>query len=150
MAAFERQLASIKEQCALLDVEIEQRRAVVMNLRRGMPIHFLDLRFVHSVTERERERSLLNTHASRTSPELKECEFRLQSSIEGVDNDKILIRFTHIDPSEPLREFSIVLDVSGDLYKGEGLIISLYAAIHLRPRSTYVQPFPAKSSHTTG
>ena len=37
VAAFERQLSSIKEQCALLDVEIEQRRAVVMNLRRGMP-----------------------------------------------------------------------------------------------------------------
>lgn len=35
VAALERQLASIKDQCALLDVEIEQRRAVVMNLRRG-------------------------------------------------------------------------------------------------------------------
>lgn len=35
VAAFERQLASIKEQCALLDIEIEQRRAVVLNLRRG-------------------------------------------------------------------------------------------------------------------
>ena len=45
VAAFERQLSSIKEQCALLDVEIEQRRAVVMNLRRGTPSQLL-----HAVT----------------------------------------------------------------------------------------------------
>ena len=36
VAAFERQLSSIKEQCSLLDLEIEQRRAVVTNLRRGV------------------------------------------------------------------------------------------------------------------
>lgn len=36
VAALDRQLNSIKEQCSLLDVEIEQRSAVVMNLRRGM------------------------------------------------------------------------------------------------------------------
>lgn len=35
VAAFRRQLSSIKEKCALLDVEIEQRRAVVQNLQRG-------------------------------------------------------------------------------------------------------------------
>jgi predicted RNase H-like nuclease (RuvC/YqgF family) len=31
----ERQLATIKEQCSQLDVEIEQKRAIVMELRRG-------------------------------------------------------------------------------------------------------------------
>ncbi|GJE92056.1 Spindle Spc25 domain-containing protein [Phanerochaete sordida] len=101
VAAFERQLASIKDQCALLDVEIEQRRAVVNNLRR----------------EREREHALLNTHASRTSPELTECEFRLRSVVEGIDKDKILVRFTHIDPADPQREFSVVVDVSEDIYR---------------------------------
>lgn len=35
VAALDRQLNSIKEQCSLLDAEIEQRRAVVLNLRRG-------------------------------------------------------------------------------------------------------------------
>ncbi|EKM60634.1 uncharacterized protein PHACADRAFT_179844 [Phanerochaete carnosa HHB-10118-sp] len=101
VAAFDRQLASIKEQCALLDAEIEQRRVVVNNLRR----------------EREREHALLNTHASRTSPELTECQFRLRGVVEGVDKDKILVRFTHIDPTDPQREFSVVIDVSGDNYK---------------------------------
>lgn len=36
VATFRRQLASIKEKCASLDVEIEQRRAVVQNLQRGL------------------------------------------------------------------------------------------------------------------
>lgn len=101
VAAFERQLASIKDQCALLDAEIEQRRAVVNNLRR----------------EREREHALLNAHASKTAPELTECEFRLRSVIEGIDKDKILVRFTHLDPTDPQREFNLVLDVSGDNYR---------------------------------
>ena len=35
VAQFERQLAAVKEQAALVDVEIEQRRAVVTNLQRG-------------------------------------------------------------------------------------------------------------------
>ena len=35
VAAFRRQLASIKEKCASLDVEIEQHRIVAANLMRG-------------------------------------------------------------------------------------------------------------------
>lgn len=72
-----------------------------------------------SVLERERERSLLDKHAARTAPELYECERWLQCVIEGIDVDKILFRFTHIDPNKPSREFSLVLDVSGHTYKGE-------------------------------
>lgn len=117
VGAFERQLASIKEQCALLDVEIEQRRAVVNNLRRGASASPSDNDCPDVPTERERERSLLNAHASRTSPELTECEFRLRSVIEGIDKDKILVRFTHVDPADAQREFSVVIDVSGDTYK---------------------------------
>ncbi|PSR82434.1 hypothetical protein PHLCEN_2v6070 [Hermanssonia centrifuga] len=108
VAAFERQLASIKEQCALLDMEIEQRRVVVLNLQR----------------ERNRERSILNSYASKTSPELLECERRLHSAIEGIGKDKILVRFTHLDPAEPGREFSFVIDLSSKIYKGIVLCFS--------------------------
>ncbi|KAK7688032.1 hypothetical protein QCA50_008402 [Cerrena zonata] len=101
VAVFRRQLASIKEKYASLDVEIEQRRAIVQNLRR----------------ERERERNLLDKHASQISPELAEIERRTQCAIEGIDKDKILIRFTHIDPSDLHREFSFVIDVSAKTYK---------------------------------
>ena len=131
VAAFERQLSSIKEQCALLDVEIEQRRAVVMNLRRGALFSFGRSRSSRSqIIERERERSILNAHASRTAPELTECEFRLRAVIEGIDKDKILVRFTHVDLSDPQREFSLVIDVSGESYKGTWLFL------FIRPRLT--------------
>ncbi|KAH8101509.1 chromosome segregation protein Spc25-domain-containing protein [Cristinia sonorae] len=101
VAAFRRQLASIKETCASLDVEIEQRRAVVENLKR----------------ERNRERTILNGYASQVSPELLELERRLQCYIEGIDKDKILVRFSHVDPHDTSREFSFVIDVSSRAYK---------------------------------
>ncbi|KAI0685546.1 chromosome segregation protein Spc25-domain-containing protein [Cytidiella melzeri] len=97
----ERQLATIREQCSQLDAEIEQKRAVVMDLRR----------------ERDRERSILETYASRTAPELLECERRLQCYVEGIEKDKVLLRFTHIDKGNPDREFSVVIDVSSSVYK---------------------------------
>ena len=38
--------------------------------------------------------------------------------IEGIAEDQILVRFTHIDPSDLDREFSFVIDVSNKVYKG--------------------------------
>ncbi|KAI8969794.1 chromosome segregation protein Spc25-domain-containing protein [Trametes punicea] len=101
VAAFRRQLNSIKEKCASLDVEIEQHRMVAANLMR----------------ERKREQSILDTHASRALPELTACEATLKCAIEGIDKDKILVRFTHIDPTALDREFSLVIDVSTRSYK---------------------------------
>ena len=40
VAAFRRQLASVKEKCASLDVEIEQHRIIAANLMRGMFPYF--------------------------------------------------------------------------------------------------------------
>ena len=54
----------------------------------------------------------------RTQPEVAACEDRLKCAIEGIDKDKILIRFTHIDPADLTREFSLVVDVSSRAYKG--------------------------------
>ncbi|KAI9063775.1 hypothetical protein FKP32DRAFT_1592186 [Trametes sanguinea] len=101
VAAFRRQLNSIKEKCASLDVEIEQHRIVAANLMR----------------ERKREQSILHTHASRALPALTACEATLKCAIEGIDKDKILVRFTHVDPADLNREFSFVIDVSSRLYK---------------------------------
>ena len=55
-------------------------------------------------------------------PELVESERRLQCYIEGIEKDKILVRFTHIDPVDLQREFSLVLDVSSRMYKGAYLL----------------------------
>ena len=72
--------------------------------------------------ERKREQSILDSHASRTLPEVVACEEQLKCWIEGIDNDKILVRFTHIDPVDLQREFSLVLDVSSRMYKGAYLL----------------------------
>ncbi|KAL7277356.1 hypothetical protein PYCCODRAFT_1369337 [Trametes coccinea BRFM310] len=101
VAAFRRQLNSLKEKCASLDVEIEQHRIVAANLMR----------------ERKREQSILHAHASRALPELTACEATLKCAIEGIDKDKILVRFTHVDPADLDREFSFVVDVSSRTYK---------------------------------
>lgn len=128
VANLERKLAAVKDQIALLDGEIEQTRAVVTNLRRGMLSHSARVdhrRMLTWITERDRERSILENHASQTSPEAGELEQVLKLVIEGVDKDKTLIRFTHIDEADVSREFSIVLDVSTRQYRGKPLCVSI-------------------------
>ena len=97
----------------------------------------------HILPERNRERSILETYASRTVPELVESERRLQCYIEGIEKDNILVRFTHIDKTNLDREFSVVIDVSNNVYKGEPLIVifllpilTCYSAYHV-PCSSY-------------
>jgi len=70
-------------------------------------------------TEKDKERSTLNTHSSRVSPELSACEQRLSCVVEGIETDQLLIRFWQVDPSDLEREFSFVIDVSDRIYKGE-------------------------------
>jgi kinetochore protein Spc25 len=55
-------------------------------------------------------------------------ENRLSCVVEGVDKDQILVRMSKIDPSDPEREFTFVLDVSGNSYKG---VCSLNSDCHL-------------------
>ena len=68
--------------------------------------------------ERQRERTTLSQYAVRTTPELDEFEKHLKCVMEGIRKDQILVRFTHVDPAEPTREFSLVIDVSESTYKG--------------------------------
>jgi hypothetical protein len=70
-------------------------------------------------TEKNKERSVLNTHAESATPELKSCEHRLRCVVEGIEKDQLLVRFSHIDKSDLDREFSFVLDVSTRSYRGE-------------------------------
>ncbi len=71
-----------------------------------------------TLLERNREHSILNDYASRVSPELEEFQKYLKCTIEGIGRDQILVRFTHVDPSDSSREFSLVLDISDSAYKG--------------------------------
>ncbi|KAJ8518143.1 hypothetical protein ONZ45_g4743 [Pleurotus djamor] len=100
VAALKRQLASLKEKCAAFDTEIQASRAHVANLRR----------------EKAKEHSTLTQFASLTVPEVVLCETELGLVIEGLEHGQLLIRFTKVDESDPEREFSFVLDVSGSSY----------------------------------
>ncbi|KAF9443615.1 hypothetical protein P691DRAFT_808705 [Macrolepiota fuliginosa MF-IS2] len=101
IAALQRQLTSLRDRCAAIQGEIEQYRAITTNLRR----------------EKDKERATLSTHASRISPELFACEQQLACAIEGVGKDKLLFRFTNIDPEDHTREASFVLDIAESTYK---------------------------------
>jgi kinetochore protein Spc25 len=68
--------------------------------------------------DRDAERATLNTYAARTAPDLAACEGFLACTFEGIEKDQILIRFHHLNPTEPDQECSLVLDVSSTLYKG--------------------------------
>jgi len=101
VAVLKRRLGSIKEKCASVDAEIEQYRSIVATLER----------------EKEREENLLRSRAREVNYKLRACEDMLHGVIEGIADDQILIRFTHIDPSDLDREFSVVIDVSSRTYK---------------------------------
>jgi len=119
VASYKRQLGSLREKIASIDVEIEQYRAATANLRRGE----LPCILCHSLTdhmdilEKNKERSTLDAHAAYASPELRTCEQRLRCIVEGIEKYQLLVRFSHLDKSDLEREFSFVLDVSSRAYR---------------------------------
>lgn len=74
------------------------------------------------IAEKGKERSTLNSHAKHVVPELAACQKRLHATIEGVQQDRLLVRFTHIDELDLDREYNFVLDVASSDYKGALLI----------------------------
>ncbi|KAF7330461.1 Kinetochore protein spc25 [Mycena venus] len=97
VAAFKRQLTTLRERCTALDSQIEHYRAVASTLER----------------EKKEEREKLGSMATQVASQTDAMEQRLGCVIEGVDKDQILVRMSKIDPSDPEREFTFVLDVSG-------------------------------------
>ena len=71
------------------------------------------------ITEKNKELSILNRHSSCVPPELRVCEQRLSCVIEGVEKDRLLVRFSRIDSTEIDREASFVIDLSNQMYKGK-------------------------------
>ena len=71
------------------------------------------------IIEKNKELSILSRHSSCVPPELRVCEQRLSCVIEGVEKDRLLVRFSRIDSTEIGREASFVIDLSSQMYKGE-------------------------------
>ncbi|PPQ66948.1 hypothetical protein CVT26_009979 [Gymnopilus dilepis] len=101
VAAFKRQLNTLRDKIASVDVDIEQYRVLTQNLRR----------------EKNKERSTLSSYNSHVFPELRSCEERLSCAIEGVEKDRLLVRFSRIDPAEPEKEASFVIDIASETFK---------------------------------
>lgn len=78
----------------------------------------VSVKLIVVLTEKDKERSTLSTHASSAAPELNACEACLSCVVEGIEKDQLLIRFSNVDKSDPDREFSFVLDFSRSIYKG--------------------------------
>ncbi|KAJ7104245.1 chromosome segregation protein Spc25-domain-containing protein [Mycena belliarum] len=101
VAAFKRQLATLRDRCAAIDSQVEHYRAIAGNLER----------------EKRKEREHLSSLASHSASEADALQSRLSCVVEGVDKDQLLVRMSNIDPSDHGREFTFVLDVSGNSYK---------------------------------
>ena len=100
---------------------MEQYRAIVSNLHRGKAVPVL--LFGHHIdnwqhAERNNEENTLRTHAALVAAELSAYQSWLHCYIDGIETDKLLIRFSHVDEANLDREFSFVLDVSEPSYNG--------------------------------
>ncbi|KAF8508519.1 chromosome segregation protein Spc25-domain-containing protein [Gautieria morchelliformis] len=101
VSALKRQLTSVKDKCNKVDIEIDQVKATIVALRE----------------ERRKEGNILESQAGHQEPELRALESKLHLTVEGVQKDVLLVSFTHIDPSDESRDFSVVVDVSDPVYK---------------------------------
>lgn len=101
VAGYKRRLSSLKDRISEIDAEIEQYRAIVASLQR----------------EKGAERATLNSFAARAAPDLTACEKYLACGFEGIEHERILIRFYRLNPTDQEQESSLVLDVSSTLYK---------------------------------
>jgi kinetochore protein Spc25 len=75
------------------------------------------------------------THASHLFLELQSCEHQLAWTLEAVQLYGFLIRSFALDPADPQRDASFVLDVSSQNYKGKswielrGFVLTLFLLI---------------------
>ncbi|ODN78739.1 hypothetical protein L202_04302 [Cryptococcus amylolentus CBS 6039] len=93
-------LAKTKEQSSSLEAELKALRTEVRS----------------EETEKERQKKMLNDMRNRDTVELKQMEEALGWKVEGIKADQLLMRFYLIDPDDPAREFSFIVDVAKQDY----------------------------------
>ncbi|EIW67257.1 hypothetical protein TREMEDRAFT_64507 [Tremella mesenterica DSM 1558] len=100
LSHIQKTLAKVKEQSASLETELT-------SLTREVNI---------TKAEKERQAKVLDEMRGRDGDELRALEEALGWKVEGVKQDLLLMKFTLLDPSDPDREFSLVVDVSKPEY----------------------------------
>ncbi|TRM65618.1 chromosome segregation protein Spc25-domain-containing protein [Schizophyllum amplum] len=105
ITSVKRQVETLRKKAAEDETEVENVRAMAENLQR----------------EKEKERTVLEARAASVLPYLEACQQTLACIIEGldgsIDGEPILVRFWEIQPSDPGREFTFILDVTSTPYR---------------------------------
>ncbi|WVF72802.1 hypothetical protein IAT40_007620 [Kwoniella sp. CBS 6097] len=94
------QLQKVKDQSSTLENELN-------SLRKEVKLE---------QSEKERQEKVLKDMRDRDEVELRELEEAVGWKVEGIKQDLLLMRFTLLDPNNPAREFSILIDVSKQDY----------------------------------
>ncbi|KIY51120.1 hypothetical protein FISHEDRAFT_37862 [Fistulina hepatica ATCC 64428] len=101
VADLKRQLAAFRDRLQSVQEEIERYNASNAELRR----------------EKDKERDILIANAATLSPQCDICERRFSFRIRGVEAGRLMVCFWNIQQSDPTRECSVIIDLSGPLYK---------------------------------
>ena len=68
--------------------------------------------------EKKKDQNLLGQNASHILPQLSAWENRLSCTIEGVEQNRLLICFTNVCALQPQDKVSFVLDIAAEPFKG--------------------------------
>ncbi|TFL06209.1 chromosome segregation protein Spc25-domain-containing protein [Pterulicium gracile] len=101
IASLRRRISALREKYAEVDEEIARYRTVVANLK----------------SDRQHDTQTLASTASSVLPALNALQNALSCKLEGIGTGQLLIRFWNVDPSDPQREVSCVVDVSDTVYR---------------------------------
>ncbi|WVW85625.1 hypothetical protein I302_107663 [Kwoniella bestiolae CBS 10118] len=96
----ESSLHKVKDQSSSLESELNTIRKEVTTER----------------TEKDRQKARLNEMRKRDERELVELEDNIGFTVDGIRPDLLMMRFTLLDPSDPAREFSFLIDISKQDY----------------------------------
>ncbi|ORX38516.1 putative kinetochore protein SPC25 [Kockovaella imperatae] len=100
LSHLQRSLAKVREESAMIESDLAAVKKEVSK---------------HE-SDQERQKSTLQDMKARDEVELQGLEEAIGLKVDGVRDGVILMRFTLLDPAEPGREFSLLLDVSGTDY----------------------------------
>ncbi|CAE6464387.1 unnamed protein product [Rhizoctonia solani] len=126
LAEYNAQLKDVEENRAAVDAELEDLRSRTDKLK----------------LEKSQDLAKLEHQVALNEPEARALSDLLKWTVEGVQRDVLLIKFTHIDKSDWAREFSFVVDLSERTYKGvfKGfvLFVGTCAQCWLLPRGYFL------------
>ncbi|KAG8682239.1 kinetochore-associated Ndc80 complex subunit spc25 [Ceratobasidium sp. 395] len=108
LAEYDTRLKDIEENRVAVDVELEGLRAKTEKLK----------------LEKSKDLAKLERQVAMNEPEARVLEDVLKWSVEGVERNVVRIKFTHIDQANPAREFSFVVDLNENRYKGVSFFLN--------------------------